>query len=421
MALTITIPGAVETTTGSTAPAVLTVGVGSPGVGVPSGGTTGQVLQKLSATNYDTGWTTPASAFITSVTSPLAVGSGVLSVDLSSYLTTADAATTYYLQTNPDGFITSAALTGYATESFVTSQGYITQATADGLYYPLYANPLNFMSLGSLAALYTDIAFGPAGGPTLETGRLLITGAPDDGAGNTNARVNFAASATLGNILQDGDFARDFPSGHFVYRNAGSTYTIASQTYVNAQGFITSAALDPYAPLAGATFTGKVNMAAPTAGSASLNLGVGTAPTTSVAGDIWIATNINFRDASGTLKTVANTTTSNTFSQPQIIQSPLATTTAALRVTQLGTGNAIQVEDSTTPDATAFVVDQHGKVGVGTAPDATAAIKIDGNGMSFNGLVFNPTATAAHTGGTNTLDLLVTINGVNYRVSLRPA
>ena len=35
MALTITIPGAVETTTGSTAPAVLTVGVGAPGQGVP--------------------------------------------------------------------------------------------------------------------------------------------------------------------------------------------------------------------------------------------------------------------------------------------------------------------------------------------------------------------------------------------------
>ena len=31
MALTITIPGAVSTTTGSTAPAVLTVGVGAPG------------------------------------------------------------------------------------------------------------------------------------------------------------------------------------------------------------------------------------------------------------------------------------------------------------------------------------------------------------------------------------------------------
>jgi len=35
--------------------------------------------------------------------------------------------------------------------------------------------------------------------------------------------------------------------------------------------------------------------------------------------------------------------------------------------------------------------------------------------------VFNPTATAAHTGGSDTLDLLVTINGTNYRIGLRPA
>jgi hypothetical protein len=58
-------------------------------------------------------------------------------------------------------------------------------------------------------------------------------------------------------------------------------------------------------------------------------------------------------------------------------------TTPALRVTQKGTGNAIQVEDSTTPDATAFVVDQHGKVGIGVAPDASAALKVDGNGIMF--------------------------------------
>ena len=33
---------------------------GAAGVGVPVGGTTGQVLTKNSATNYDTGWTTPS-------------------------------------------------------------------------------------------------------------------------------------------------------------------------------------------------------------------------------------------------------------------------------------------------------------------------------------------------------------------------
>jgi hypothetical protein len=46
------------------------------------------------------------------------------------------------------------------------------------------------------------------------------------------------------------------------------------------------------------------------------------------------------------------------------------TTDAALRITQLGTGNALLVEDSTNPDATPFVIDTSGKVVVGstTAP-----------------------------------------------------
>jgi hypothetical protein len=110
----------------------------------------------------------------------------------------------------------------------------------------------------------------------------------------------------------------------------------------------------------------------------------------------------------------------NTFTN-QIVIDTASSTTAALRVTQRGAGNAIEVEDSTTPDATRFAVDQFGKVGIGVAPDATAALKIDANGISFNGLVFNPTATAAHTGGSDTLDLLVTINGTPYRLGLRPA
>jgi len=64
-------------------------------------------------------WTVAGGGgLITSVTSPLAVTSGDLSIDL----------------------------TGYATESFVTSQGYITQATADGLYYPLTGNPSGFLT-----------------------------------------------------------------------------------------------------------------------------------------------------------------------------------------------------------------------------------------------------------------------------------
>ncbi len=46
------------------------------------------------------------------------------------------------------------------------------------------------------------------------------------------------------------------------------------------------------------------------------------------------------------------------------------TTTAALRVTQQGTGNAITVEDSTNPDVSPFVVTADGRVGIGASAPA---------------------------------------------------
>jgi hypothetical protein len=64
-------------------------------------------------------------------------------------------------------------------------------------------------------------------------------------------------------------------------------------------------------------------------------------------------------DADTTKNDVANTFTAN-----QII-SVTDNTNAALRVTQLGTGNALVVEDSTNPDSTPFVVDASGNVGIG--------------------------------------------------------
>jgi hypothetical protein len=55
----------------------------------------------------------------------------------------------------------------------------------------------------------------------------------------------------------------------------------------------------------------------------------------------------------------------NTFTTNQIIEG--TTTASLLRITQLGTGNALLVEDSTNPDSTPFVVTSAGSVGIGTA------------------------------------------------------
>ena len=137
MSLTITIPGAVDVTTGSMAPAVLTIGVGVPGAqgpqgpagpGVPVGGTAGQYLQKIDGTNYNTDWVT---------------------LNLSAYLTTSAAASTYYPLTNPASYITSAALSPYLLSSTAAStyqtiagmSSYLTTSDAASTYAPL-ASPL---------------------------------------------------------------------------------------------------------------------------------------------------------------------------------------------------------------------------------------------------------------------------------------
>lgn len=62
----------------------------------------------------------------------------------------------------------------------------------------------------------------------------------------------------------------------------------------------------------------------------------------------------------------AGTGVSNTFTANQVIE-VTDNTNAALRITQLGTGAAIRVEDETNPDSTPFIVDANGNVGIGTA------------------------------------------------------
>lgn len=179
----------------------------------------------------------------------------------------------------------------------------------------------------------------------------------------------------------------------------------------------------------GDTFNGKVNFTS-VSGQAGLNVGIGgTSTGATVNGDLWISpagTNLNFRDGTGSWRILVNTSNTNTFSAPQIIDT--TATTPALRVTQKGTGNVLLVEDAINPDTTALVVEQSGNVGIGVATGYTATAKLEvvGNTKSTtistgSGPTISFNSTAAHTGGTDTLDLLISINGVQYRIGLRPA
>jgi hypothetical protein len=303
-----------------------------------------------------------------------------------------------YDASNPAGFIDSSALAGYATESWVTSQGYLTTAILDG-----YATESWVASQGFLLMDTPNIIFSYG----------VTFSAINDGKAPITLQPVFIQPS---GERQNGDMWFNSASGrlNFFYGQTPPDNGIREVATITDLG--------SYAVRSGTTFTGKVNFTS-VSGQAGLNIGIGgTGASATVPGDLWIGTAssiLSYRDTTNIHRLVAAQNLTNTFSSPQIIDTTNAS--AALRVTQKGTGNAIEVEDSTTPDATRFVVDQFGKVGVGTAPDATAAIRLDANGMSFNGLSFNATGTASHTGGSATLDLLVTINGVNYRISLRPA
>jgi len=531
MALTITIPGAVSTTTGSTAPAILTVGVGSPGVGVPSGGSTGQYLVKASATSYDTAWLTLPANYITSVTAPLAVTAGNLAVDLSAYLTTATAASTYQTIAGMSSYLTSAtAASTYAviaagqptsgtvgqvltkqsgtsydsawatlipgdryltssTTSLSVTNGTKTLTVGTGLSYSsqqdvviaydasnhmhavvttynsstgvmvvnvqnhtgsgtftawtvnvggtvplqsvawgeivgtlgdqtdlatalndklelsggaldvnstitastatvnslfagdtfgveLTANPSENASLqyngvqvqnaiGSMLVTASGLTFPNSSTQTVAfpgfTGYAALAGATFTGEVSTPA----STTGTAGFSILPGTAPTSPVNGEFwntgtdlQVRIGGVTETLAEQSWVTSQGYLTSSALTPYAPLAGATFTGLVGTVASTTATAGLNVPHGVATTSPVNGDIWTTTGAVFariNAATKQLMTLSDTQTvsgSITFSNAsQTLGSSTATGTinvasgatisASTKTLNIGTGGVV--------------------------------------------------------------------------------
>lgn len=61
-------------------------------------------------------------------------------------------------------------------------------------------------------------------------------------------------------------------------------------------------------------------------------------------------------------------------SSPQPVVVSVSSAAAAVRITQLGSGDALLVEDSANPDASPFVVRADGKVGIGSTAPAVALV-----------------------------------------------
>lgn len=194
---------------------------------------------------------------------------------------------------------------------------------------------------------------------------------------------------------------------------------LGSGLYVTNEAFNSS--LASYSQITGTTFTGKVNIT-PSATTAPLNLGSQqAAPSTTMAGDFWIGVNINYKSWDGVTKAVANTNTTNTFTQAQVISN--SGNFAALRITQVGTGPTLVVEDFTTPDTSSFVVNADGNVGIGVAAGYTATQKLEVVGnvkadsfVNGTGPVFKVNSVTTHSGGAHTHDIFMSLNGSTYRI-----
>ena len=244
MPLTITINEA--------APGTLTIGVGTPGVGVPTGGTAGMVLTKVDSTDYNTVFATPSADFITAVTAPLAVANGNLTVNLAAYLTTATAATTYYLQTNPAGYQTAGDLSSALSP-------YLLSSTAASTYYPLVGNPSGFLT----SAPVTSVAG--------MTGAVVLANTDISGLGtmSTATAADYSTTAAANGLYyplsgNPSAFLTDAPSDGSTYGRNNGAWAVAS-----GGGFITSVTaplsvtsndlsvdLSAYLPLAGGTMVG---------------------------------------------------------------------------------------------------------------------------------------------------------------------
>lgn len=151
-------------------------------------------------------------------------------------------------------------------------------------------------------------------------------------------------------------------AGQFGITSGANTLTLNIANGLRING------VETYGRKAGDTFTGKVNFTS-VSGAAGLNVGIGgTSASATTAGDLWISTggaSLNFRDGTGAWRVLAATSNTNSFSAPQIIDT--TATTPGLRITQKGTGSALVVEDITTPDSDALIVDANGNLGIGVS------------------------------------------------------
>jgi len=283
--------------------------------GLPAGGTVGQVLTKNSGTDYDDSWQTliPGDRYLTSSTTSNTIGNGAKTFTVGtglSYSSQQDVVISFDASNHMHAVVTSY---NSGTGALVVD---VKSHTGSGTYTAWTVNvggttPLQSVEWGEILGTLgdqTDLA--TALNAKLESSTAATTYAALAGATFTGEVVTPASTTSSAGLTITPGVAPTTPTNGEIWattndlqvRLNGVTETLAEQSWVTAQGYITSSALTPYAPLAGATFTGKVNTLTPTTTTAGLNLPHGAAPTTPVNGDLFTTTSGLFARINGTTR-----------------------------------------------------------------------------------------------------------------------
>jgi hypothetical protein len=420
---------------------------GATGPGVAVGGTAGEVLAKASGTNYDTEWvarnpfnqelnTTDSVSFeYVNVSNAFGIDGGDVlfkdSLILSDGVVSTQLDTTQGLSLGFGGITFPDSTTQTTALPSGIDDGYIVAWNADTSAYDSVPNDARTLFLNGTNKTGTTIAKGKAvyiSGSTGNHPEITLAIATSEATSARTIGITSEAIANNGTgrvivagLLENVDTSA-FSAGDVLYLSSSSAggfqTTLPTQpnhgvllgyvTRSNANTGVIEVRVDNYQELgeqSDVLLTSKTNLDLLSYETSS---GLWKNKSFSTLGLLTSAT------AATTYAAIAST---NTFTASQVI-SVTDNSNAALRVTQLGTGEAFRVEDSANPDSSPFVIDAAGDVGIGSVPSSGSKLNIQGNLRVIGSITQLGSATITVSSGSG-VPLTVTNSGsgASFRVN----